>query len=334
MKKTKLPKDYKPYLCTYETQTAIGFINNNFEEQLKNRLELKRVSAPLFVAAKTGLNDDLNGVETPVSFNIPALNREGEVVHSLAKWKRLALHQYDFHIGNGLYTNMNAIRRDEILDNTHSVYVDQWDWERVISREERTLDYLKKVVQDIVDSICETEARVCAKYPNVPLKLSNQVSFITSQELEDLYPTLTPEQREHEYVREHPTTFIMQIGGDLKSGTPHGQRAPDYDDWSLNGDILFWHEALGQALEISSMGIRVDRDAMLKQLETANALHRLNYEFHQKVVDEILPLTIGGGIGQSRMCMLLLGNVHIGEVQVSLWDDETLSEAGEDIKLL
>ena len=297
-------------------------------------LKLKRVSAPLFVNQKSGLNDNLSGVERPVRFDVPSLNDNGEVVHSLAKWKRVALKQYDFHPGNGLYADMNAIRRDEVLDNLHSIYVDQWDWERVISREQRTTDYLKEVVQSLVNAMAETASRLRTKYPSVAVSIDTTVSFITSQELADLYPDLDSKGREHAYVKEHPTTFILQIGDLLNSGEPHDNRAPDYDDWSLNGDLLFWHEPLACAMELSSMGIRVDDQALLSQLEKANATDRMSFDFHQQVAANQLPLTIGGGIGQSRMCMLLLGKAHIGEVQVSLWDQETVDACQDKIFLL
>lgn len=297
-------------------------------------LKLKRVSAPLFVNERSGLNDNLSGVERPVRFDVPSLNDNGEVVHSLAKWKRVALKQYDFHPGNGLYADMNAIRRDEIPDNLHSIYVDQWDWERVILREQRTESYLKQVVQSLVNAIAETASRLRTKYPSVDVSIDTTVSFITSQELENLYPDLTPKEREHAYVKEHPTTFILQIGDKLESGQPHDHRAPDYDDWSLNGDLLFWHDTLECAMELSSMGIRVDGPALLEQLKKAGAEDRMVYDFHQQVANDELPLTIGGGIGQSRMCMLLLGKAHIGEVQVSLWDDETIEACKDKVFLL
>lgn len=332
--KTIVPKGYKSTLSIYDTQTAIGFIKKWFEEALTGSLKLKRVSAPLFVASNSGLNDDLSGTERAVSFDAPALDFDGEVVHSLAKWKRMALDKYDFRVGNGLYTDMNAIRRDEILDNTHSLYVDQWDWERVIDRPMRTEKYLKETVQQIVLAICETSMRLHTKYRNVDIVLDPNVVFITSQELEDMYPELTPEEREHAFVEKHPTTFILQIGHKLKCGKPHDGRAPDYDDWDLNGDLLFWHEPLGKSMEISSMGIRVDSESMQRQLTLSGKEDRLKYEFHQKVINDELPLTIGGGIGQSRMCMLLLGKAHIGEVQVSIWDDETLNATNGKIDLL
>lgn len=334
MSKTIIPEGYKSTLGVYDTQTAIGFIKRCFEEALTGSLKLKRVSAPLFVDRNSGLNDDLSGVERPVRFDVPSLETEGEVVHSLAKWKRMALHQYDFRQGNGLYTDMNAIRRDEELDNLHSIYVDQWDWERVIASEWRTEEYLKETVQGLVNAIVETSSRLHTKYPDVNVTIDSNVAFVTSQELEDMYPELTSKERENAYVKEHPTTFIMQIGGALTSGAPHDGRAPDYDDWELNGDLLFWHEPLNCAMELSSMGIRVDSASLLAQLETANATDRLKYNFHQQIRDNKLPLTIGGGIGQSRMCMLLLGKAHIGEVQVSLWDEETLESCKNKIELL
>lgn len=334
MSKTIIPEGYKSTLGVYDTQTAIGFIKRCFEEALTGSLKLKRVSAPLFVDRNSGLNDDLSGVERPVRFDVPSLETEGEVVHSLAKWKRMALHQYDFRQGNGLYTDMNAIRRDEELDNLHSIYVDQWDWERVIASEWRTEEYLKETVQGLVNAIVETSSRLHTKYPDVNVTIDSNVAFVTSQELEDMYPELTSKERENAYVKEHPTTFIMKIGGALTSGAPHDGRAPDYDDWELNGDLLFWHEPLNCAMELSSMGIRVDSASLLAQLETANATDRLKYNFHQQIRDNKLPLTIGGGIGQSRMCMLLLGKAHIGEVQVSLWDEETLESCKNKIELL
>ena len=334
MDRIVIPEGYSSSLNIYDTQTAIGFIKRCFEEALVGSLKLKRVSAPLFVASESGLNDDLSGVERPVSFDIPAYEGRGEVVHSLAKWKRMALHNYDFRVGNGLYADMNAIRRDEVLDNIHSIYVDQWDWERVIERKQRSTKYLKQTVQQIVNAIAETAMRLHTKYPSVEVAISPDVSFVTSQELEDLYPNLSSKDREHAYVKEHPTTFILKIGAALNSGEPHDFRAPDYDDWELNGDLLFWHEPLGIALELSSMGIRVDAESMKSQLEISNKEERLKYSFHQMVMNDELPLTIGGGIGQSRMCMLLLGKAHIGEVQVSLWDQETVDACEGKIILL
>ena len=320
---TILPEHYQPALGLYETQKAIGLIKNIFQVKLCAALHLKRVTAPLFVDPATGLNDDLNGVERPVSFDIPAVGIEGQVVHSLAKWKRLALHDYNFFVGNGLVTDMNAIRRDEELDNLHSIYVDQWDWEKVIDKSTRNEAYLKDTVRRIVSAICGTLDELKWQFSDLSTELCRDVFFITAQELEDLYPQLTPKERENAAVREHKTVFIQQIGGKLKSGKPHDGRAPDYDDWSLNGDLLFWHEPLECALEISSMGIRVDPESLDKQLTEAGCDSRRKLPFHKMLLNGELPLTIGGGIGQSRLCMLLLGKAHIGEVQASLWDEET-----------
>ena len=327
MNHTVIPEGYRDNLSLYETQKAIGLLKRLFEDKLGGALHLRRVSAPLFVDAATGLNDDLNGVERPVSFDIPATGGNAQVVHSLAKWKRMALYRYDFFHGHGLYTDMNAIRRDEALDNLHSVYVDQWDWEKVITREERNAEYLKKTVRAIVDAICSTQETLCAVFPQLSFvkPVDREISFITTQELEDLYPALSPKERENAYLREHRTTFLMQIGGKLHSGIPHDGRAPDYDDWTLNGDILFWNDVLGQAFEVSSMGIRVDEAAMDRQLHIAGCDHRRELPFHKMLLEGKLPLTIGGGIGQSRLCMLLLGKAHIGQVQASVWDAETRS---------
>ena len=326
MSKLFLPHGYRPVLDAYDTQRAIAYIKDTFQEEFSKALNLKRVSAPLFVTENSGLNDNLNGYERPVSFDIPAVGADAQVVHSLAKWKRLALARYHFTVGNGLYTDMNAIRRDEELDNIHSIYVDQWDWEKIITRENRNLDYLQLIVRAIVRAICDTNDRLHVRFPQLRVNLSREVSFITSQELEDLYPDLpTGSQREKAYVREHPTACVMQIGGALRSGKPHDGRAPDYDDWNLNCDIFFWDETLGRALEISSMGIRVDAEALDRQLTLANCQQRRALPFHQMLLKDELPLTIGGGIGQSRLAMLMLGCAHIGEVQSSIWDPETLS---------
>ncbi len=325
MNKCYIPDDYHPILDAYDTQRAIAFIKTTFQDEFANALNLKRVSAPLFVTEDSGLNDNLSGKERPVSFDVPAIGgKEAEVVHSLAKWKRLALKRYDFSIGNGLYTDMNAIRRDEELDNVHSIYVDQWDWEKVISQQNRNLGYLQLIVRSIVKAICDTQNRLHVKYPQLKTMLSSDVKFITTQELEDRYPDLTPKQREDEFLRVSKTACIMQIGGKLKSGKPHDGRAPDYDDWTMNCDIFFWDEILGRALEISSMGIRVDAEALDRQLTLADCNHRRNLPFHKMLLNNELPLTIGGGIGQSRLCMLMLGCAHIGEVQSSIWDDETI----------
>ncbi len=329
MSKTFIPENYRAELDLYDTQTAIGSIKEIFIGHLSQALHLRRVTAPLFVDPKMGLNDDLNGVERPVSFDIPSAGTDGQVVHSLAKWKRMALHQYGFRVGKGLYTDMNAIRRDEELDNLHSVYVDQWDWEKVITKDCRTADYLKSTVQSIVNAIVATSHDLRVRFPQIKTVLTPEVTFVTAQELEDRYPGMTAKEREQAITKEYKTVFIMQIGNRLRSGEKHDGRAPDYDDWTLNGDILFWHEPLNCAIEISSMGIRVDAKAMDEQLKKANCDHRRTLPFHKMVLEDRLPLTIGGGIGQSRLCMLLLGKVHVGEVQVSLWDDETRRICGE-----
>ncbi len=324
MNKITIPAGYRPVLDAYDTQRAIAYIKNTFQTEFANALNLKRVSAPLFVTDASGLNDNLNGYERPVSFDVPAIGEEAEVVHSLAKWKRLALKRYGFSVGNGLYTDMNAIRRDESLDNIHSIYVDQWDWEKIITRETRNLDYLRLIVTAIVGAICDTNDHLRVRFPQLTTKLSREVSFITTQELEDMYPDMTGSERESAYLREHPTAFIMQIGGKLRSGKPHDGRAPDYDDWALNGDLFFWDDVLGRALEISSMGIRVDAESLDRQLTLAGCDDRRTLPFHRMLLADELPLTIGGGIGQSRLCMLMMGCCHIGEVQSSIWDAETV----------
>ena len=324
MNKIYVPKGYKPSLDAYSTQRAIEYIRRTFQSEFAAALHLKRVSAPLFVTEESGLNDNLNGYERPVSFDVPAVGLDAQVVQSLAKWKRLALKRYGFGVGEGLYTDMNAIRRDEALDNVHSIYVDQWDWEKVITRETRTLDYLKLIVKAIVGAICDTNDRLHVRFPQLTTELSREVSFITTQELEDMYPDMTGSERESAYVKDHKTAFIMQIGGKLRSGKPHDGRAPDYDDWQLNGDIFFWDDTLGRALEISSMGIRVDSESLDRQLTIAGCDNRRQLPFHKMLLNDELPLTIGGGIGQSRLCMLMLGCAHIGEVQSSIWDSETV----------
>ena len=320
-----IPEGYRPVLDAYDTQRAIAYIKQTFQEEFAGALNLKRVSAPLFVTEESGLNDNLNGYERPVSFDVPAVGEGAQVVHSLAKWKRLALKRYHFTVGNGLYTDMNAIRRDEELDNIHSIYVDQWDWEKVITRENRNLDYLKLIVRAIVRAICNTNDRLHVRYPQLRVELSRDVAFITSQELEDRYPDLTPRERENAFVKAHSTACIMQIGGALRSGRPHDGRAPDYDDWDLNCDIFFWNPVLDRALEISSMGIRVDEASLDRQLAASGCDERRELPFHKMLLAGELPLTIGGGIGQSRLCMLMMGCAHIGEVQASLWDRETVS---------
>ena len=326
MTKFAIPKGYQGALSLYETQIAIGHLKRSFEDNLGRALNIKRVSAPLFVDPATGLNDNLNGVERPVEFDIAATKANAQVVHSLAKWKRMALHKYGFPVGEGIYTDMNAIRRDEEMDPLHSIYVDQWDWEKVIDRSSRTEEMLKDTVQKIVDAICDTQEVLMKEYPQLTEKLERTVSFVTTQELENRYPSLTPKEREDAYLKEHKTAFIMQIGDLLASGEKHDGRAPDYDDWKLNGDIVFWNSLLERAFEVSSMGIRVDEQSMDEQLKKANCDDRRTLPFHRMLLSGELPLTMGGGIGQSRLSMLLLEKAHIGEVQVSIWDEHTISE--------
>ena len=325
MSKTIIPAGYTPALGLYDTQKAIGTIKRLFADTLCSALNLHRVSAPLFVEASTGLNDDLNGVERKVCFDALDIPRNFEGVQSLAKWKRMALYEYGFHHGKGLYCDMNAIRRDEELDNLHSIYVDQWDWEKIINEDERTIEYLQTTVRAIVSAVCATELSMHAMFPQLerlPMH-SPQVTFITTQELEDLYPDFTGKERENAFVREHGTTFLMKIGGALRSGKPHDGRAPDYDDWELNGDLLFWNDVLECSYELSSMGIRVSPESLDRQLTISGHNERREFPFHKAVLDGTLPYSIGGGIGQSRLCMLLLGSAHIGEVQASVWDTET-----------
>ncbi len=323
MSKIMIPEGYRMPLTNNQLQRAIEFIHADFQKNLTERLDLHRVSAPLFVDGATGLNDDLNGVERPVTFDIPDVGTDGQVVHSLAKWKRLALKRYEFQPGTGLYTNMNAIRRDEEVDNLHSVYVDQWDWEKNIRRKDRNLQYLKDTVRTIVSCICDTAEGLRKVYPVLTFRPDRDVYFITSQELEDLYPDLAPNEREKAVCQKHRTVFLMQIGGKLRSGKSHDGRAPDYDDWTLNGDILMWNPVLQRNFEVSSMGIRVDEAALDRQLTLSGHDERRALPFHKMLLDGQLPQSIGGGIGQSRLCMLLLGACHIGEVQASLWDAET-----------
>ncbi len=325
MSKLIIPKQYKPLLSVFDTQHAIETVNKDFESNLTRELNLRRVSAPLFVDSKSGLNDDLNGIENAVEFTVKETQKKAQIVHSLAKWKRLALHKYKFPVGMGLYTDMNAIRCDEEMDNIHSIYVDQWDWEKVIDSSSRNLVYIKNTVKKIVNAICDTHELIKLKYPQLTFSLSREVSFVTTQELEDMYPTLSPKERENEYLRENKTAFIMQIGDVLKSGVKHDGRAPDYDDWALNGDIMFWNEMLSCAFEISSMGIRVDEKSLDYQLAKSNCNNRRELPFHKMLLEGQLPLTMGGGIGQSRLSMLLLEKAHIGEVQASIWDEDTLS---------
>ncbi len=331
-----IPEKYNDPLSYRDTQRAIKFVRDTFEKKLCAALNLERVSAPLFVKAGEGINDDLNGTERAVEFDILNIKDvTAQIVHSLAKWKRLSLKNYGFGPGEGLYTNMNAIRRDEEPDNIHSIYVDQWDWEKVITREQRTVSYLKTVVKDIVNAICDTLDEVKKLYKSNVVELKREVTFITSQELEDLYPTFTPKQREDAFVKEHKTVFVMQIGDKLKSGIPHDGRAPDYDDWALNGDILFWNDVLGIAYEVSSMGIRVDEKSLAEQLEKAGCPERSKLKYHRMLLAGELPLSVGGGIGQSRLCMLLLGKAHLGEVHASIWPADMVEECKKHgIKLL
>ena len=330
--KTYIPEGYESILSVYDTQKAISLLKRLFEDRLGALLNLYRVSAPLFVEADSGLNDNLNGYERPVTFDILRSDATAQVVQSLAKWKRLALKRYCFFPGKGLYTDMDAIRRDEDeLDNLHSIYVDQWDWEKVILPENRNLDYLKLTVMDIVKAVCDTQDTMQSIYPQLQRlgKFERKVSFVTAQELEDMYPDYTSKQRENAYLREHKTAFIIGIGGALRSGKPHDGRAPDYDDWSLNGDIMFWCDWLNCAVELSSMGIRVDPETLDKQLTIAHCDDRRELPYHKMLLNGELPLTIGGGIGQSRLSLLLLGKAHIGEVQASIWDDDTIRLCAE-----
>ncbi len=323
MSHTLIPQGYTSPLGIYDTQAAIGRLKTIFEETISVSMRLKRVSAPLVVDPGTGLNDDLNGVERAVDFDIPETGTRGAVVHSLAKWKRLALLEYGFPVGEGIYTDMNAIRRDETLDNLHSIYVDQWDWEKVIPEDARNLDTLKAAVRTIVSAICLTNDAMKARYPSLSWNPDRDVTFITTQELEDLYPHLTPKERENAFLRQHHTVGLMQIGGKLRSGKPHDGRAPDYDDWDINADILFYNPVLDCAFEISSMGVRVSPESLDRQLTLSGHDERRSLPFHRRLLAGELPSTIGGGIGQSRLSMIILGKAHIGEVQVSIWDEDT-----------
>lgn len=326
-----IPEGYGPYLNLIETEDSIKFVKDTFQHKIAKDLNLKRVSAPIFVLSKTGINDNLTGTEQPVSFHITDMNEKAEIIHSLAKWKRLALNDYGFKQGEGLYTDMNAIRPDEILGNLHSIYVDQWDWERVIIKEERNLEYLKNIVLKLYNIIKETEIEVSQRNPQLPDPfLPDEIYFIHSEELEERYPELSPQEREHIICREKGAVFLIGVGAKLKDGKPHDGRAADYDDWTtetgnnkrgLNGDILVWYPVLECALEISSMGIRIDGESLLRQLEIKGELEKVDLFFHKKILQEELPLTMGGGIGQSRLCMLYLRKAHIGEVQSSIWPD-------------
>ncbi|MGN0451050.1 MAG: aspartate--ammonia ligase [Acutalibacteraceae bacterium] len=317
---------YTSKLNEFDTQSAIALVKDKFSTELCDSLDLSRVTAPLFVKMGSGINDDLNGVERPVKFDIKETGEIAEVVHSLAKWKRMALMRYGFPLHTGLYTDMNAIRRDEECDNIHSIYVDQWDWEKVISAEDRTENYLKATVRSIYGAVLRTARAVEAKYPVLDCYLPDKISFVTTYELEEKYPTLTPKERENAVAKEYGAVFVMQIGGRLKNGEKHDGRAPDYDDWSLNGDIIVYNRVLESGFEISSMGIRVDRDSLVSQLKAENAEDRLGFEFHKLLLSGALPLTVGGGIGQSRLCMLLLQKAHIGEVQVSIWPEKEVQK--------
>ena len=317
-----IPENYDPVLSLRQTQEAIKYIRDTFQKEFGRALMLERISAPLFVQKSSGLNDNLNGVERPVGFDIKGIDSEFEIVHSLAKWKRMSLARYNFEVGTGLYTDMNAIRRDEDLDNLHSVYVDQWDWEKIISKEERTVETLKETVKKIYGVFKKLEDFAVSELIENEKFLPDEIFFITTQELEDKYPNLTPKEREDAICKEHKAVFIMKIGDLLNSGEKHDGRAPDYDDWSLNGDIIFWYPVLERAFEVSSMGIRVDEKALEEQLKKAGCEERKELDFHKNLLEGKLPYTIGGGIGQSRMCMYFLRKAHIGEVQASVWDEK------------
>ena len=330
-----IPKNYEKLLGVRETELAIKFVKDTFERTFADVMSLERISAPMFVETGEGLNDDLNGVERPVRFDMAGKSGMIEVVHSLAKWKRMALKRYGYQPGEGIYTDMNAIRRDEDLDNLHSIYVDQWDWERVITGELRNPDYLKSTVFDIVHALKQTEAQVCSAFDVIDPIINGDVFFITAEELRRKYPAFTPKQRENAIVREHGTVFISNIGGPLGDGIPHDGRAPDYDDWKLNGDLLVYYPVLDTAVELSSMGIRVNERSLLRQLEQSGHMERASLPYHSALLSGELPLTVGGGIGQSRLCMVLLHKAHIGEVQASIWDDATIEWCREnDIELL
>ena len=324
-------ENYQPKLDLRRTQQAIKVIKDTFQVLLAQNLHLERVTAPVLVAGGTGINDDLNGVERKVDFTVGSMEEShAEVVQSLAKWKRVALGRYGFLPGEGIYTDMNAIRRDDDMDNTHSIFVDQWDWEKVITREQRTEEYLRHTVRRIVKAIADTNKLLQQKYPLLTAEIEEEVYFITAQELADRYPDMTGKERENAVTREHRTVFLIGIGGALRDGKPHDGRAPDYDDWTLNGDLLLWNDTLGQALEISSMGVRVDADALRRQLALAGAEDRARFAYHRGVLEDTLPLTIGGGIGQSRLCMLMLEKAHIGEVQVSIWPEDMVQACREN----
>lgn len=323
-----IPKDYHSALNLHDTQIGIKTVKDFFQNLLAERLHLLRVSAPLFVDPASGLNDNLNGVERPVVFGIKEQDDSpAEIVHSLAKWKRYALQKYGFSYGEGLYTDMSAIRRDEQTDNIHSIYVDQWDWEKIISKEERTLDFLKETVRSVYKVLRKTEKYMAIRYDYIEEILPHDIFFITTQELEDMYPDVSPKQREYYITKEKGTVCVMQIGDLLASGEKHDGRAPDYDDWALNADIVVYYPVLDIALELSSMGIRVDKDSLLSQLDKAGCPERAELPFQKAILNDELPLTVGGGIGQSRICMFFLRKAHIGEVQSSMWPEEVTKEA-------
>jgi aspartate--ammonia ligase len=323
-----LPEVYHPIFPGIEAQKAIKLIKDKFEQKLAEKLNLIRVSAPLMVQSDTGINDMLNGYERPVEFEVKETHKKLQIIQSLAKWKRIALKKYRFKEGEGLYTDMNAIRRDEVTDNIHSIYVDQWDWEKIIKKEDRTMDFLKKTVEDIYEVFKIVEDVLIKAYPEKKLErtLAEKIYFISSQELEDLYPEKTPKEREHLIAKEKGAVFISQIGKKLKSGSSHDGRSPDYDDWELNGDIILWYAPLNISLELSSMGIRVDKNSLEKQLREAGAENRKQLLYHKMLLNDELPLTIGGGLGQSRICMYFMKTAHIGEVQSSVWPEEMVKE--------
>lgn len=330
MSKIIIPANYKPALNLYDTQRAIGTVKRLFADTLCATLNLYRVSAPLFLEASTGLNDDLNGVERKVTFDIKDSGTEAQVVQSLAKWKRQALKDYGFRVGKGLYCDMNAIRRDEELDNLHSVYVDQWDWEKIITKEERNLETLKETVRTVYKVLRKTEKYMSIHYDYIEEILPHDIFFVTTSELAEMFPDYSPKEREYYIAKAKGAVCIMQIGETLENGKPHDGRAPDYDDWSLNADIVVYYPVLDIALELSSMGIRVDKKALLDQLQKAGCPERAELPYHKAVINGELPLTIGGGIGQSRICMFFLRKAHIGEVQCSLWSDEVMETAKEN----
>ena len=319
-----IPKDYNPVLNLRDTEIAIKLVKDFFETELSRALNLTRVSAPIMVSPESGLNDNLNGVERPVAFDVLETGKTVEIVHSLAKWKRMALKNYGFSVGEGLYTDMNAIRRDEETDNIHSIFVDQWDWERILGPNERNEETLRKIVSDIYMTLRKTEGYVCAHYPFIKPELPDEIAFVSTQELEDKYPTLSPKEREYRAVRRYGAVFLMGVGGKLKSGKIHDGRAPDYDDWSLNGDILLYDPLLDISLEVSSMGIRVDPETLMRQLKERGCEERAELPFQKALLNGELPQTIGGGIGQSRMCVYFLRKAHVGEVQASMWPDDVV----------